>query len=649
MNSNYYPPDVNCSINPPIIQPAPPFPPAPPSCPTGCPRVNNICMDPNTRNVMVYYNNGSVVNSNIQANCCVPVSLAGKTCQGKYANTFIRGLQYTELGQLIVGFSDGSTCNMGNICKCQNIIFSQNQTPESYCASSQVIRCGEVFINLETGIVYRYTGQCWVIIGNLTGPQGPTGPIGYTGATGGIGPTGPTGLIMTPTVEVISSSTGIIDPQINVTIISGTGTYSLSNGPYNGCVKSIALSNNSVPSTFTNPSPFGSGLNNSSRCIAVVGTMLYVGGQFTSVNGNLWNYIAAFDTSTNTWSNPFGTGLNETAYAIAVYGTTLIVGGYFTTVNGVGCNRIVAFDTLTSSWSYIFGTGLNSTCSALEIDGTILYVGGSFTSAGGIACTRIAKFDLNTNTWSNPFGTGCNETVRAMKLVNSILYFGGEFTIVNGNSWNRIAVFDTMTSTLSNPFGTGLSDRVHSMAVIGTDLYVGGQFRVANNQPFRNIFKFDTITQNIVQISAFSRGMNEIVAAIQPIGTTLYITGHFTKADTLNVGYIVKFDTLTNVFSNPFGYGLNDNGYALNSIGSKIYVGGNMGVADMTIASCIAEFNDFPRAATVTGSFINGIYTYSRFTCSQAGDSAILECMYLEDKNTWVVENTPSSSINFFQ
>ena len=41
--------------------------------------------------------------------------------------------------------------------------------------------------------------------------------------------------------------------------------------------------------------------------LAYVNSILYVGGDFTFVNGNSWAKLAAFNTLTNIWFNPFGT------------------------------------------------------------------------------------------------------------------------------------------------------------------------------------------------------------------------------------------------------------------------------------------------------------------------------------------------------
>lgn len=91
-----------------------------------------------------------------------------------------------------------------------------------------------------------------------------------------------------------------------------------------------------------------------------IGSILYVGGKFTNVNGvSGYNRLAVLTTTTNTWSNPFGTGLNDICRVLIPIGSALYVGGDFTTVNGNSWNRIAAFDTVAATWSNPFGTGLD--------------------------------------------------------------------------------------------------------------------------------------------------------------------------------------------------------------------------------------------------------------------------------------------------
>jgi hypothetical protein len=82
---------------------------------------------------------------------------------------------------------------------------------------------GDYYLDTATGNVYtKTTGNTWVLISNITGPQGiqgvpgptgATGPAGATGATGPIGATGPQGQIGLTGPQGIQGATGATGPQ----------------------------------------------------------------------------------------------------------------------------------------------------------------------------------------------------------------------------------------------------------------------------------------------------------------------------------------------------------------------------------------------------------------------------------------------------
>jgi len=75
------------------------------------------------------------------------------------------------------------------------------------------------------------------------------------------------------------------------------------------------------------------------------GSILYVAGAFTKVNGELRSLIAAFNTSTGQLVSSFApTIVGSYVNAIAVTSTAVYVGGLFTAGNGSGRKNLVAFD-----------------------------------------------------------------------------------------------------------------------------------------------------------------------------------------------------------------------------------------------------------------------------------------------------------------
>ena len=65
--------------------------------------------------------------------------------------------------------------------------------------------------------------------------------------------------------------------------------------------------------------------------------------------------------------------------ALAVSGSTLYAGGDFTMAGGSAANNIAQWNG--SSWSAL-GSGMNNYVSALAVSGSTLYAGGDFTTAG---------------------------------------------------------------------------------------------------------------------------------------------------------------------------------------------------------------------------------------------------------------------------
>src|SRR5208337_2544152 len=81
-------------------------------------------------------------------------------------------------------------------------------------------------------------------------------------------------------------------------------------------------------------------------------------------------------------------GMNSRVFALAVSGTDLYAGGQFTMAGGVPVNRIARWNG--STWSAL-GSGMNGTVYSIVVSGTNLYAAGNFTSAGGVPANGVAQ------------------------------------------------------------------------------------------------------------------------------------------------------------------------------------------------------------------------------------------------------------------
>lgn len=143
----------------------------------------------------------------------------------------------------------------------------------------------------------------------------------------------------------------------------------------------------------------GTGLDFTAQAVAVAPNGdVYVGGLFLNAGGTAANYIAKWNGSA--WSAVgSSTALNAAVQTIAIDGTKVYVGGDFTNANGIAnADYIAVWDTATSTWSAL-GTGMNGTVISLAVVEGYLYAVGSFTTSGGVTTNGFARW--NGTAWES--------------------------------------------------------------------------------------------------------------------------------------------------------------------------------------------------------------------------------------------------------
>ena len=141
------------------------------------------------------------------------------------------------------------------------------------------------------------------------------------------------------------------------------------------------------------------------KAFAQIGSTMYAGGSFTQVSESSGPtitrvHIFAFDVNTGAISNSFVPQLNGKVESIqpAPGGAAVFVGGYFTTVNGQRAKRVAKIDT--SNGQLVSGFTANVTTGDrvmdMSIHGNRLFLGGEFTKVNGQARNSFAAIDATT-------------------------------------------------------------------------------------------------------------------------------------------------------------------------------------------------------------------------------------------------------------
>jgi hypothetical protein len=283
--------------------------------------------------------------------------------------------------------------------------------------------------------------------------------------------------------------------------------------------------------------PLGSGMNDQVWALASMGGYMYAGGDFTNAGGVAASHIAKWD-GTN-WS-AVGSGVTNydwfsTIRALAVSGSNLYAGGDFSFADGNLVRNVAKWNG--TNWSAL-GTGFNNPVNALAISGGSLYAGGWFTRSGTTPVNGVARWD-GTNWVAPGLGIGGSINVFALASLNNNLYAGGSFNKAIGSVGNFVARWD---GTNWSPLGLGLNNTVYALTASGGSLFVGGYFTTAGGLAASNVAKW-TGTNWSTLGSGMGGGNNSpapYVYSLAVLGNDLYAAGTFTTAGRKASAYIAR-------------------------------------------------------------------------------------------------------------
>ena len=227
----------------------------------------------------------------------------------------------------------------------------------------------------------------------------------------------------------------------------------------------------------------------------VVGNTVYVAGKFgkarpagaapgtsTVTRQNL----LAYDLTTGDLKTGFVANLNAQAFALAKSpdGSRIYVGGDFTKVNGIARSRIVALDPLTGTPKADFKPSANASVRAIVATTSTVYLGGYFSTLNGSSRAALGAVkvsgSLNT-TWKPVAGAGHVNAMVASPDKSKIV-IGGNFKTLNKSSKSGYGLGQVKSTTGANvTFPTnsvvrnaGSNSAIWSLATDSTNVYGTG-------------------------------------------------------------------------------------------------------------------------------------------------------------------------------
>ncbi len=271
-----------------------------------------------------------------------------------------------------------------------------------------------------------------------------------------------------------------------------------------------------------------SGTNGRVEAAALIGPDLYIGGQFTAVDGNPYTRLAALDSSTGILDPSFSVPVDGEVRSMTASGTTLYIAGNFTTVGSVDRTDVAAIDTTTGE-VLPFAANPSGMVESIDVMGGVAYLGGKFTSVNGVSRPHIAALDADTGSLITTFNPKATGLVWVVKDDGTNLYVGGRFLKIGGVARNYVAALDPAGNVLAWDPGLNTDSQVMAIAFDPGHVYLGtGGHLPAGN----SVYSIDASTGD--QLWQVQTDGN--IQALDVTDDTVYVGGHFNNLESCNPG-----------------------------------------------------------------------------------------------------------------
>ena len=282
----------------------------------------------------------------------------------------------------------------------------------------------------------------------------------------------------------------------------------------------------------------------------VVGNTVYVAGTFSSArpagaaageSEQSRSNLMAYDITTGElldWA-PTTDG-NVQSITASPDGSTLYIGGNFTKLNGANTYRVGAVSAADGSRQRL-GLGTNTAVKAVELskDGSTLYIGGAFTDVNSQTRQRVAAFDLGSRKLTDFAPQVDNRVVMTIAVApdGNGLAIGGSFTSVNSSAdpGYGMAILENDGSVRMNSLNSVVSNAGDSGAIMSLKaddqgLYGTGYSMNSSQANIEGLFRADWTTGEL----AYLADCHGDTYDVQPMGDVVYASSH--THDCSNIG-----------------------------------------------------------------------------------------------------------------
>jgi hypothetical protein len=287
--------------------------------------------------------------------------------------------------------------------------------------------------------------------------------------------------------------------------------------------------------------PFQPPITPSVSTVIVVGSRVFVGGQFLVPSTNIWSLVALDLISGSIDQAWVPNGSGGVVEVLAEAEGTLYVGGRFASLGGASRNGLAAVDiasaTVTSWNPQLFGT---VHAMAASSTGTV-YVGGEFWSVNGQRRANLVEIDASQalTSW---IPEAFSEGVRAIHAGAGQVVIGGSSATPGGAVRRNLAALDLTTGALLDWAPSSELEVLH-LAAAGSTLFVAGYPPETGRVGFDRFMGIDAVSGDVLWRDAGIEGIAEDMLVDRGY---LYVAGGFRSRNSPgSVPGLARIDALT--------------------------------------------------------------------------------------------------------
>jgi outer membrane protein assembly factor BamB len=205
--------------------------------------------------------------------------------------------------------------------------------------------------------------------------------------------------------------------------------------------------------------------------VDIQGNAVYVGGDFAHAEKGNQSMaranVMAVQRDTGDLLPGFVANTDGIVHSVLSDGTSVYIGGEFTTINGVAKSRLAKVDAVTGAVDPSFTANAPNFVSDLLLWGNKLYVVGEFGQINGVARKGAALVDKATGAVDPTFDPAADLRVNtvAMNPAGTKLYLGGVFQSVGGSGHPWLTEVNPTTGKVQGPVFSTVQDYVRDVTV----------------------------------------------------------------------------------------------------------------------------------------------------------------------------------------